>query len=165
MQIIKPEKGDQTQYLGAQQQGFSLIELIAFVVIVSVALVGIVSVFNEANQRNVDPITRVRALECAQAKLDEILARKYADNSPTGGVPACGSAETGALGCAAIGVNTGLFNDVGDYDGVLDSLTDCSLNVSVTQQTLSGAPARLITVTSISTGGEQVLLSAYKVNF
>ena len=148
------------------QAGASLIEMIAFVVIISVSLTGIISVFNEANQRNVDPIPRVRALECAQAKMDEILARKYADNSPTGGIPACGSAEVGAVACSAIGTNTGLLNDVGDYAGQVDnSLDNCSLNVAVTQPGLSGAPARLITVTATSSGGEQVTLSAYKVNF
>ena len=87
------------------QSGVSLLELIVFIVVVSIALGALFSVFNHSMVNSVDPIVRVRAMECAQAKLDEIMARKFDENTPSGGVPACGRAETGASGCSGIGAD------------------------------------------------------------
>lgn len=145
------------------QSGVTLIELITFIVVVSIGLGTLFSVFNHAMVNSVDPVIRVRALECAQAKLDEIIARKFDENTPTGGIPACGSAETGAGPCAGIATGADL-DDVGDYDGQNFTNGDCNVNVSVTS---SGAPnqVRLITVTSVMPDGSAVVLSTYRTNF
>ena len=149
--------------------GFTLIELLVFIVIISVSLTAIVSVFNQASTNNIDPIVQTRALECAQATLDEVLARRFDENTPTGGIPACGSAEPGALACAGIAVDGGL-DDVGDYNGQTDTSSDnCSVSVTVSAAGADlGLPAnqaRLITVVATSDGGGQMTLSAYRANF
>lgn len=149
--------------------GVTLIELIVFIVIVSIALGALLSVFNHSVSRSVDPIVQARALECAQSKLEQILARKFDENSPTGGVPACGSAETNAVACAGI-TSDAAYDDVGDYNGQIDnSNADCEITVSVTNAGadlgLSADQARLIRVDVSSPGGGSATLSVYKANF
>ena len=77
----------------SHQYGVTLIELVVFIVVLSIGLTAMVTAMNNHLSNSVDPIVNTRALECAQAKLDEISARKFDENSPTGGVPACGSGE------------------------------------------------------------------------
>lgn len=144
--------------------GVTLIELLVFIVIVAVALVTFLSVFSFQVTHSVDPVARVRALEKGQALLDEILARKFADNTLTGGVPAC-------MLCDPIGTSTGgTDNDVGDYDGYSDiSDPRYPVNVAVseagTDLNITNEQARLITVTVGVPGGGSLRLSTYRVNF
>lgn len=151
------------------QRGVSLIELIVFIVVVSVALVGLLSVFNQAVINSVDPMVRVTGIELAQAKLDEVLARKFDANTPTGGVPACGSAEPGAVACAGISPNAA-YDDVGDFDGQVDSpLAGYTLTTQVTnaggELGLPAQQARRVTVQVALPNGETLQMSSYKVNF
>lgn len=152
-----------------KQWGISLIELIVFIVVISVSLVGILAVFNQSILNSVDPLMKVTAIELAQAKLDTILARKYDANSPTGGVPACGSAEFGAVPCAGI-VPDVAYDDVGDYNGEVDSSNvNYTLTITVehagTDLGLVNDQARKITVTVAMPNSESLTLAAYKVNF
>lgn len=152
--------------------GFTLIELIVFIVIISIALTGLISVFNQSIINSTDPVVQIRAIECAQAKMDEILARKYADNTPVGGVPACGSFDSGSpiVACAAI-ANDSALDDVGDYNFAATdtSKSNCSISVTVVDAGadlgIASDQARRITVTASSSGGGQMTLSAYRVNF
>ena len=153
--------------------GVTLIELVAFLVVISVALVGLLKVFNQAQENTADPLIRVRALELAQAQLDAILARKFDENTPTGGVPACDSVD----GDACLGIISGDtdLDDVGDYNGfnfVQDGfVVDVDVTESGADLGLSNSQARLISVsvttpaTSTDSTGSVVALSAYKVNF
>lgn len=152
------------------QTGLSLIELVVFIVVVSIALVALISVYNEAMINSVDPLIRVRALECAEAKLDEITSRKFDENSPTGGIPACSSAELTAIACAGIAVDAGL-DDIGDYNGLTFIDGDCSVTVSVVGEGTDLGLAddenvvRLITVNSNMPDGGVIRLSTYHTNF
>jgi MSHA pilin protein MshD len=151
----------------SRQLGVTLIEVIVFIVVVSVGLGALLIVFNQSVVNSVDPIVRVKALEKGQALMDEILARKFAENSPTGGVPACDSAEGDA--CAAISSDA-QFDDVGDYHGYTDN-SDVRFPVSVTVQAagtdlgIANGQARRITLSVGMPGGNSLTLSAYKVNF
>lgn len=151
----------------AHTRGFSLIETIVFMVVVSVALVSLTAVFNQFVVQSVDPAVRVRALEHGQALLDEVLARRFDQNTPTGGVPACGTDNAPA--CAGINPG-GAFDNVGDYDGFVDnSFPFYQLSVSVVEAGselgLNNTVARRITVTVDADDGSRLVLSAYKVNF
>jgi len=148
------------------QSGVTLIETIVFLVVVSIALAGLLKVFNSAVVSSTDPVVRVRALEIAQAQLDEILARKFDENTPVGGVPACGS--SGAPVCLGVSPD-GDFDDVGDYSGFIDnSKPGHAVSVSVvnagTDLGLTSGNAKLVSVT-VTYEGDQLVLSAYKVNF
>lgn len=153
-------------------RGITLVELLIFIVIISVALVTFLSVFGFQVANSVDPAARVRALERGQAVLDEILSRKFDENTPTGGVPACNS--SGAPACSTMTADAD-FDDVADYSGFTDT-TDPNYPVSVQVMEagdelpggasgLSPEHARLITVTVSIPGGETLSLSAYRANF
>ena len=151
------------------QRGFTLVELLVFMVVVAIGLVSLLKVFDRAVGNSVDPVVQVRALECAQAKLDEVLARRFDASTPAGGIPACGSASAGAVACTGIVADVAL-DDVGDYNGTVDNtLANCSVAVVVAEAGvdlgMANSRARRITVTSNSDGGGQVVLSAYRVNF
>ena len=161
---------DPNQTFPRDHSGVTLIEMIVFIVVVSIALVALITVFNEAMTNSVDPLIRVRALECAQAKLDEVSARKFDENTPTGGIPACGSAETGAVACAGI-IADADFDDIGDYNGQTFVDGDCNVSVTVVGEGTDLGLAddanlvRLITVTSTMPDGSAMVLSAYQTNF
>ena len=149
------------------QQGVTLIELIVFIVIVSISLVTLVRVFNQSVVNSVDPVTRVRALELAQAQLDEILSRKFDENTPPGGIPACGT--SGGLACLGIIGDTD-FDDVGDYNGQSFGSAPYTIAVTVIEAgteigLASNDLARKITVTVDIPGGDALVLAAYKTNF
>lgn len=158
-----------TQLTGTQA-GVTLIELVVFLVVVSIALGAMVMAMNQNLVNSVDPIVQMRALECAQAQLDQISARKFDENSPTGGVPACGSGEPGGPDCFGIQPD-GDFDDVGDFNGHVDNTNpDCSISVSVVNAGddlgLSlNDQARLVTVDVVSRGGGHATLSLYRSNF
>ena len=149
------------------QRGVTLIETIVFIVVVSIALVALVKVFSASVINSVDPVVRVRALELAQAQLDEILARKFDENTPTGGVPACDSAS--GVACAGI-VADADYDDVGDFNNYTNnSYPNYSITVDVNNAGadlgLSVTQARLISVHVGMPGGDSLTLSSYKVNF
>ncbi len=148
-------------------KGVTLIELIVFIIIVSISLVTLVRVFNQSIINSTDPVTRVRALELAQAQLDEILARKFDENTPPGGIPACGT--TGALVCAGISPDADL-DDVGDYNGQTFGAAPYQISVSVVEAgtelgLVANNLARKITVVVTMPGGDGLTLAAYKTNF
>ncbi|MFL0802102.1 MAG: type II secretion system GspH family protein [Agarilytica sp.] len=150
-----------------RSSGVTLIETIVFLVVVSIALVALVRVYTFAVSSSVDPAIRTRALELAQAQLDEVLARKFDEATPTGGVPACNT-TAGPL-CLGISADTD-YDDIGDYNGFVnntDPYHTLTVSVSVAGADL-GLPAdqaRLISVTSTIPGGDSLVLSVYKTNF
>jgi MSHA pilin protein MshD len=107
-----------------KQTGFTLIELVLFIAIVSVAVTGILLVMNIVNRNSADPQLRKQALSIAEALLEEVSLAKftYCD-------PADANAETAAnpAGCAdqVNGVevagpesgNVRPFDNVNDYAG------------------------------------------------
>ncbi len=149
-----------------RETGVTLIEIIVFLVVIGLALSALLRVFNQSVVKSVDPVVRVRALDIAQAQLDEILSRKFDENTPTGGFPPCGSA-TGPT-CMGIAPDAG-YDDVGDYNGYSDTSTHplYPITVSVSSATFGPAsvPARLIMVKVGMPGGDALTLSAYRTNF
>ena len=139
--------------------GVSLIELIVFLVVIAVASTALFSAFTYSALHNADPIIEVRALELAQAKLDEILALKYDENTPTGGIPACGATGSGTSCTNATDAN---LNDVDDFNGLSDS-PYANYTRSVTVSTNNNQ--KLITVSVAGPKGMVVRLAAIKANF
>lgn len=144
------------------QLGVSLIEMIVFIVVVSIALLALVGVYRQATITNVDPIIRTQALEAAQSKLDEILALKYDERTPTGGIPACSSPQVGSVPCDNNTDNN--YNDVDDYNARTELNTPqpgYTRSVSVT----TNVNIKVITVSVTTPTGETLLLSAERANF
>lgn len=142
------------------EKGVSLIELIVFLVVISIASSALLATYSYSARNSADPIIVVRALELAQARLDEVLALKYDANTPTGGVPACSSTTANATTCN----NTpdADMNDVDDYNGVSDTPYSGYAR-SVTVSTSNNQ--KLITVTVAAPKNVSVTLAAYRANF
>lgn len=105
-------------------QGFSLIELVAGIVIMAIAMAGMATLLYPMTGKSVDPIYQVRAAELGQSLLNEVLGKRFDENPQTsGGLLRCG--ETVFVACSvALGVdapevegNPDSFDDVDDYNG------------------------------------------------
>jgi MSHA pilin protein MshD len=62
-----------------RQCGFTLIELIIFIVVVSVGIAGILSVMNTVVKSSADPMVRKQAMALAESILEEIMLKEYCD--------------------------------------------------------------------------------------
>jgi MSHA pilin protein MshD len=157
--------------------GFSLVETIVFIVIVSVALAGVLSVMNLTTQRSADPLIRKQAIAVAESLLEEISLQNF--TKPSGGF-------AGPYTQA----NRPYFDSIGDYAGfifptvgiypidsttVIPSLTGYTL-ISVTVVSADLGPAtnlipaasnnaKLITVTVKGPDGVSVALSGYRTAY
>ncbi len=145
--------------LRLRSAGVTLIELLVFILVVSIALLALVGVFNQATKSNIDPLIQTRALELAQSQLNVVFGLKYDANTPTGGIPACGSSGS-VLACN----NTpdADMNDVDDYDGWSDQpFTGYNRRVSISTRD----NIKTISVTVTGPKGVSVTLSALRANF
>lgn len=146
------------QYVRHRERGVTLIELIVFMVVVSIAFAALMAVYVQSAVNNADPIIQARLLEAAQSRLDEVIALKYDEATPTGGVPACGA--TGGLPCTNTPDNN--LNDVDDFHNVSDQpYTNYTRSVTVT----TDGNRKLITVRVSAPTGQAVTLAAYRYNF
>jgi len=150
------------------ERGVSLIELIVFIIVVGIASSALFATYNYSLVHNTDPIIQVRALELAQARLDEVLALKYDENTPTGGVPACGSTGVGAMACT--NMPDGNRNDVDDFNNVSDTPYSTTVRGVIYEYVRNVTVAtngniKLITVTVSAPRNFSVTLAAEKANF
>lgn len=142
-------------YFQTLQSGFTLVELIISMVIISISLTGILSVMNLTVSRSADPMIQSQAIAIAESYLEEILAKDYCED------------VTDAVNCPLIsgsesGETRATFNDVDDYNGLSDtgvidssataitalSSYDVSVAVAVVSSgDFSGVTAKKVTVT------------------
>lgn len=66
------------------QRGFTLIELIIFIVVVAAGLAGILSVMNTVVASSADPMVRKQTIAIAESLLEEILLKEYANPATDG---------------------------------------------------------------------------------
>jgi MSHA pilin protein MshD len=168
-------------------RGFTLIELVVFIVVVSAALAGVLSVFMPATTASADPMVRRQALAIAESLLEEVELMPFTYCDPD---DANLETATSAAGCASltqgIGPNTGetrfgptQFDNVGDYagysmSGIVDitntavaGLAGYSASVAVAATALGSitagsGDALRITVTVTAPGGSTVVLDGVR---
>ncbi|XOV84060.1 MAG: prepilin-type N-terminal cleavage/methylation domain-containing protein [bacterium] len=107
--------------------GFTLVETIVAMMIVSIAALAMASALGFAFSRSADGLLEAKVVYVAQAYLEEIQARRYDEVTPTGGTPPCQT----AVPCSSLGPDTESrehFDDVDDYHGLLDSPPRDGLN-------------------------------------
>ena len=175
-----------------RHSGFSLLELLVFIVIVSIALLGLVGLFASNVRGSADVLLRQQAIEVAHAYMETVKHRKWNHATPVGG----GCVNTGSGYCpggpAAVAIgNDGQarpsYDDIDDYNGINEApmtldptgnlvpvpgLSNYRVQVSVSQPVaataLSGVPAadqRLITVTVTAPDGQRIVLHGYRTNY
>jgi MSHA pilin protein MshD len=148
-----------------RQAGFTLIELIVFIVVVAVGLVGILTVMNVSVRASADPMQRKQTLAIAESLMEEILLKEFAN--PVGG-------DTGST--------RALFDDVDQYAGytttggmkdvsgaAIGGLSSYNVTaVAVTGTTaltgLTAANAKQVSVTVTGPGGA-ITLIGYRANY
>jgi MSHA pilin protein MshD len=168
-------------------RGFTLVELIIFIVVVSTALAAVLGVFTQATLTSVDPMQRRQALAIAESLLEEVMLMPltFCD-----GDDANVDTASSAAGCAGAADATGAeagegrfatpqFDHVNDYHGLtLNPIVDItgatvaglagySATVSVATAALGSigagsGDALRITVTVNAPGGGSVSLDGYR---
>ena len=61
------------------RRGFTLVELVIAMVVISIALSGVLMVMNYTTAHSADPMIQHQAVAIAEAYLEEILLKPYAD--------------------------------------------------------------------------------------
>jgi len=145
------------------QAGTTLIELVISIVIVSIAISAVLMVMSMTVGYSADPMIRYQAVAIAEAYLEEISLKAFAD-------PGGGDGEA----------SRDLYDDVDDYDGLvnvgarnqfdaaLPGLGNYTVSVTVTPSAFSGIAASdnyLINVTVTHAAQINFTLSAYRPNF
>ncbi|MEX0965244.1 MAG: type II secretion system protein [Pseudohongiellaceae bacterium] len=80
-----------------KQKGVTMVELVLTIVILAIALTGISVMLSRGFNRSSDALIQLRAVSLAQAYLDEILGKRFDENSRNSGIPPC-RGTTGPLG-------------------------------------------------------------------
>lgn len=146
-----------------QQLGFTLIEVIIFIIVVGAGLAGVLSVYTTAIKSSGDPIVRKQAAALADSILEEILQKEYQD--PDGGANVVESGRTA-------------YDDVDDYDTISETLSvggpiftglpstvyGYLVTVAVTAPGLGAISAKKVLVT-VSRGSESVSMAGYRTNY
>ena len=106
----------------SKNQGFTLIELIAGIVVFGVALAIVTSLVANQSRQSIDPIWQVRAVELGQSLLNEINAKAFDENADLlGGFDRCNEI-TLCSRSLQLGVDDAesraAFDDVDDYHGL-----------------------------------------------
>jgi MSHA pilin protein MshD len=159
-----------------RQCGFTLIELIIFIVVVSVGMAGILQVMNTVVKSSADPMVRKQSIAVAESMLEEILLKEYCD-------PDTVDVTTTPHTCGALNVETtrNLYDDVRDYAGYSTSagivtpdavatpvvgLASYNLSpaVAVNATTLNGIAVLQVTVSVTSPQGT-ISLIGYRANY
>ena len=151
------------------QVGVTLIELVVSIVVISVGVAGILAVITRTTSSSADPVVRHQAIAVAEAYIEEILPKDFAD--PT-------QIETGGFEPLE---TRPIFDDVSDYNGLSDvgarDQTDTAIaglgayTVSVTVANDASLPgigavnAKLIAVTVTGPFGGPVTVSSFRTNY
>lgn len=145
-------------------RGFTLIELVVAITIVSIAATTILGTIAAVSSRSADAMLQQQAGAIAQAYLDEILQRWVVD--PNGTPP-----NTGRGSWDLVDEYNGLV-DVGAKDQFGNALTGLgayTVNVGVVQSTalpgIAAAAARRVDVTVTREPNVYVVVSGYRTNY
>jgi MSHA pilin protein MshD len=138
-----------------QNRGFTLIEVIIFIVVVGAGLAGILAVSTNVVKSSADPMVRKQAMALADSILEEILQKEYADPDGTSG-------ET----------TRDTMDDVDDYNGKTKtlfadwpaSLSAYSVTIAVDPSTLGTVTAKRVTVT-VDGGTHSIAMTGYRTAY
>lgn len=157
------------------QSGVTLVELVITIVLISVAIAGVVGGFSLVVGRSSDTLFQSRTTAIGQAYLDEILSRRFDQETGTGGVPPYDDFCRVQPG----GGDRDTFEAVDDYDDIDGEspqlvsgafgaeYSDYSVSVAINcdDSVGVGEDAKRIDVTVEPPQGPDMVFTAYKGNF
>ncbi len=148
----------------SRQAGTTLIELVIAIVIISIAASAVLMALSTSVAQSADPMTRHQAVAVAEAYLEEIALRSFADPDGVDGE-----------------ASRDLYDDVDDYDGLVDAgardqfdnalagLGDYTVTVAVAASSalpsIASTDLFLISVTITHAANIDFTISAYRANF
>ncbi len=145
------------------QHGFTLVELVIFIVIVSAGLAGILSVMNTVVKSSADPMVRKQTMAVAESLLEEILLKSY--SNPPEGYSGTSRAEFDDVDdYAGYGTSAGIVDQAGVPMAGLASYNVAPATTVVSSSDLNGIAVKKITVSVTGPGGA-VSLSGYRSNY
>ena len=182
-----------TSLYAKANSGFTLIEIIIGIVVLSISLSIVSTLIAPAEQQSADQIHQVKAAELGQSFLNDISARAFDENSDmAGGLVRCGEPDVASNPCTLVGSfgpdtvsgiteTRATFNDVDDFhtysqqfnandENLHTSYTNFTIDVQVTYDGLSlglvnDLHAKLITVTITTPLGTEIKFATHKANF
>ena len=103
-----------------RNSGFTIVELIMTILILSIATAGVVGSLSYGLRYSADAMPRAKTVALAQAYFDEIMAKRYDETTPLGGLPACSVATIPCTDAAAFddGEVRSSYDDVDDFHGL-----------------------------------------------
>lgn len=169
------------------QQGFTMIELIVGIVVLTIALAIVSTLIAPAEEKSADNVLQIKASELGQSLMNDISSRAFDDNSDmSGGRVRCGEPDaitnpcSVILGAEAGETNRNLYDDVDDFNGfeervnatddpIDDGYNQFTINVSVVYAGidlgLANDLAKRITVTVTTPLGTAIEFTSHKANF
>lgn len=166
--------------------GFTLVELILTMLVISIAVLAITNSLSFAFRNQSDGLRQMRALSVAQAYLQEIHAKRFDEATPVGGIPACSPSTSACSSIGPDGEGRGSFDDIDDYDGVddqppldisgapMEGVDGYRVQVEVSYLTGGQVAAlglddatdgKLISVTVSEPGGDSLTFSQFRGNY
>lgn len=174
----------------SNSRGFTLIEIIVGIVVLSISLSIVSALIVPAEQNSADQILQVKAAELGQSFLNDISSRAFDENSDmAGGLVRCGEPNDGSNNCTSeanfgpdAGETTrGLFNDVDDFhkysekfnandEDLDDGYSSFIIDVQVIYDGLllgltNNNDAKRITVSVTTSLGTKIQFATHKANF
>lgn len=148
------------------ERGFTLVEVILTIVVISIVAVGLLSAQAVIIGRSADPMISRQSIAIAEGYLNEILAKDFLDPNT-------------ATTCPAAPATRSLYDNVCDYDGLSGAVTDqfgngmgltgysASVEISASSglNNLSSNDALLATVTVTDPIGHRTVLSGYRTRY
>lgn len=171
-----------------RQQGFTLVEIIIVIVLLSAMMAGMTALFTTTIGNSHTPYLRQRALAVATAFMDEIQHKRWNESTPLGG----GCVNTGVTcltGPAAtpIGADGGEsrsnYDDIDDYDAItnqtppqnssgtnMPGYSGFTVSINISQpgaawNGINAADVRHISVSVTSSANETVTLTSFRTNY
>jgi MSHA pilin protein MshD len=154
--------------ISPNNDGFTLVELIIAIVIISVALTGTMLAISLTSKYSADPMTNRQASAIAQAYLDEILTQAFPTSFPCG-TPPSGGRSTYTNICDYQGLsNTGAQDQYGNPISGLGSY-NVAVNIDGTTAALGtltpGTQVVRVDVTVTRNLMPTLIISGYRTNY
>jgi len=167
----------------SSQCGVTLIELVISIVILSIAVVSLVTVMSQSIGRSSNILLQDKSVQLAQAYLDEILAKRFDESTPVGGIPA---AVLSACVLSAESESRASYDDVDDYHGLVEQPPQSQTNAQFSSyagykvevdvscagtelglgaSAAANRRAKRIDVTVTDPAGQSMIFSAYRSGF
>lgn len=107
------------------EKGFSLIEIILTIVIISVAITVAIASWSNIARHSSDSMWQTKVSHLGQAYLAEILTKRFDERTPvtTGATSVCSPCTAGASLGKDAGESRYSYDDVDDYNGLNESAT------------------------------------------